>query len=128
MFRVWNHIYVYGETIIIPDWRTALKFYSFIKYTSTPFNNEESFLTGFHVDSKYYIQALDGIFSEGIPVLIIEKSTKYITDVKDLCNFESEFIQTLIVYPGFNTEKFFPHLNLGDCFWNLLAQSKRINK
>ncbi len=113
--------YVYGENCAMPDWRTALKFYSFINYTSTPFDGEEIFLTKTHVPSTEYmeyIESLDKIFPEGIPSEIIDRSAKYIDSLEDIAEFDPEYVKVVIT-SGYFKHQLLPNNRLID----VLSQS-----
>ena len=91
--------HVYGEAVIFSNWRLAMKFFAFIHYTETPFHNEEKFLGELDVKSEEYfefIETLNNIYGDGIPMEIIQASSKYIKDVKDISKFDADFIKVLL--------------------------------
>lgn len=96
--------HVYGKAIVFTSWKDALSFASFIKFSQTSAKDMDRFVTQGYVPAKDYLEYLSGLISlyeNEVPINVLQKSAKYITEAIDLSELSKDIIKILVQSPDF---------------------------
>ena len=88
---------IYGEEIIIPDWKTCFDLYDYLNYTSVNWNKESAVCMQYVPSAEYleYIGRIDRVYDGEIPKEVIRHTAQFIDPTVDLSGLTLSFLDSL---------------------------------